>query len=954
MQTNVQIDSKNLRPSPDHRPRGKGARSTVEELVASTPSQRNWRGILIALVVIAAVLGLIVFSIALLSPAGEGGGPKGRRPPLHLLLADRLRWPPFNGTWISDTELVFRDRFGGLAVMNADNLTTRLLMTNSTFRQLNAVNFKVASNLKYVLLISDERKVYRYTKLARYHVYEIATRNKFPLSPDEDDREAPLLQYAEWSPDGNAIVFVHENDIYYKPRVLKALVCRITNTGTPGTVFNGVPDFLYETEIIRDDHSLWFNSDGQYLMFVTYNDTNVGEHRWPWYGGDSPDQLRYPIIRSVRYPKANTNNPEVTIYTVNLRTPKFLFPHAVQPSSNVEPGSYVTYATWITDKQIALLFLNRVQNVSIISMCKANQFNCQDSIKPIQIYMERAQDGMWSTLGGNSEGGSPGIPPFIFARDGTALLVLLSVRDGDAGSYTHIGHLEIVSAMTSGLSGPRAITMGRFEVTQLVSWDEDNGFVYFIATPEKKPGQRHLYRIKLNKETITKKHQDDSTDNGQNDNHGGVWSDMSMLQCLTCPNESGLYQDEHSIEVTRSTEIYDTSIETTEDGVQNVTEASAKIPNNKTGHGGNNATHPMNATAKSYAHLNVGHHRNGVFYLNESVPNNCLYNNVIFSANNRYYVQECLGPESPSVYLAETLTNFRVAILHAGEQLRDRVNALAAPQIKTFQVEIQDGYHAQVRLYLPPGLREYEELPFPLILQVDASPGSQLVSEKFQVDWAWYLASTKNFIVAQIDGRGSGFQGDNLRKEIYHRFGTVEVEDQIAVLTYLRDSLKIIDSTRICVWGKGYGAHVVGMMTAQDSLNLTRCSVAIAPIVTWAYHNTFFTERYLGSGSSSGNYRGYEAADLARRAGNLAGRALLMATGTGDMTAPAQHSLALARALIHQGVIFRHQVYPDEDHEFSGSLYHLYKNIESFFDDCFGPMELNDWDLGGSFFTFKQ
>lgn len=85
-----------------------------------------------------------------------------------------------------------------------------------------------------------------------------------------------------------------------------------------------------------------------------------------------------------------------------------------------------------------------------------------------------------------------------------------------------------------------------------------------------------------------------------------------------------------------------------------------------------------------------------------------------------------------------------------------------------------------------------------------------MVSEKFQVDWAWYLASTKNFIVAQIDGRGSGFQvscyydngnilkyvrlhkkyiyiyyfkGDKLRKEIYHRIGTVEVEDQIAVLT---------------------------------------------------------------------------------------------------------------------------------------------------------------------------
>lgn len=39
-----------------------------QELVASSPSERNWRGILIALLVIMAVLGLILFAIFLLSP----------------------------------------------------------------------------------------------------------------------------------------------------------------------------------------------------------------------------------------------------------------------------------------------------------------------------------------------------------------------------------------------------------------------------------------------------------------------------------------------------------------------------------------------------------------------------------------------------------------------------------------------------------------------------------------------------------------------------------------------------------------------------------------------------------------------------------------------------------------------------------------------------------------------
>lgn len=169
-------------------------------------------------------------------------------------------------------------------------------------RQLNAVDFKVSSNLRYILLVSDVTSVFKYTRLAKYHVVEVSTRIKFPLSYKEDDDQAPLLQYATWSPDGIGIAFVYENDVYYKPQINKSLVCRITTDGIPDTIFNGIPDWLYENEILHTGHALWFSNDGKYLMYLTFNDTNVGDYRYPWYHSIEGNG-NYPSIKSVRYPK---------------------------------------------------------------------------------------------------------------------------------------------------------------------------------------------------------------------------------------------------------------------------------------------------------------------------------------------------------------------------------------------------------------------------------------------------------------------------------------------------------------------------------------------------------------------------------------------------------------------------------------------------------------------------
>ena len=88
---------------------------------------------------------------------------------------------------------------------------------------------------------------------------------------------------------------------------------------------------------------------------------------------------------------------------------------------------------------------------------------------------------------------------------------------------------------------------------------------------------------------------------------------------------------------------------------------------------------------------------------------------------------------------------------------------------------------ASIKLLLPPSLKEEEIKKYPMLINVYGGPGSQQVDERFKVNWGYYLATNKNVIYGAIDGRGSGFKGDKILHELYHKLGSVEVEDQISV-----------------------------------------------------------------------------------------------------------------------------------------------------------------------------
>ncbi|XP_075238106.1 dipeptidyl peptidase 4-like [Lycorma delicatula] len=850
----------------------------VEELVAVTPNERNWRGMLIALLVILAVLGLILFSIILLSPPDEGPRVQGTKFTLEHVTEGLFKVPSLNGSWVTDSELVFRDSYGGISIYHADNSSLKTLMTNSTFRQLNAVDYKVSSDLKFVLLISDIRKIYTNTFEARYHIYEVSTQSRVPLSPFEDgldDNEAPLLQLVVWAPQGNSLAFVYDNDVYYRPHARKPTVHRLTYSGST-VISNGVPDWLYQEELIKSSTAIWFSNDAQLLLYASFNDSMVGQIKYPVYG---PKTL-YPTVNTIRYPKPGTMNPKVTVWLVNLTS---LEPHTnvssiqLKPLPSVMEDSQIPYlcsVNWAPVHEVALVWLNRRQNISSVTICSAPKWSCHDS------WIQKSNGISWLEPG-----------PVLFNWDGTSYLTLLPVRDGEAGYFTHVCLIQRDTRQKISL------THGQLTVTSILAWDYENHIVYFEAAPEGKPGERHVYRVSDSINTTTGTH----------------W------QCLTCP----------------------------------VTSASSTSGTSSLSRSNNNSYSGGFTYSGSVLSLNISSVVDWELWPARSPS--CLYTSTTFppATSPRFYLLQCLGPDPPSLLLMDAFTNMKLATLDLHTALMERYALMARPQIKMFRVEVESGFHAHVRLLLPPGLREYEEMAFPLILHVNSRPGSQSVDERWRVDWGTYLASQRNFIVAEVDGRGTGYQGDSMKHTIHHRLGTVDVEDQIAVITYLRDNLKFVDKTRMAVWGKGYGGFATAMILAQDT-GLFKCGISVAPITNWAHFNSLFSERIMGTPNVTDNYRGYEESDISKRAGNLRDKPYLLIHGTADNTVHYQHSMILVRAFTEGGILFRQQTYPDENHSFEGVQMHLYRMMESFWDECFGPLDFVEWEVGTSFFSFRQ
>jgi dipeptidyl-peptidase 4 len=215
---------------------------------------------------------------------------------------------------------------------------------------------------------------------------------------------------------------------------------------------------------------------------------------------------------------------------------------------------------------------------------------------------------------------------------------------------------------------------------------------------------------------------------------------------------------------------------------------------------------------------------------------------------------------------------------------------------------------------------------YPVLMVQYSGPNSQEVLDKWKVDWEYYLA-TQNYVVACIDGRGTGARGSEFRKCTYQQLGILETKDQVEAAKYLGRQT-YIDKDRTGIWGWSYGGTMT-LMCMSTGDKVFKAGISVAPVTDWRLYNTAYTERFMRRPQE--NFKGYDASSALQRAGKLQGN-LLLVHGTADDNVHTQNTMLYIDKLVAADKQFEMQLYTDKNHSILGkqTRRHLYTRMSEF------------------------
>ncbi|MCH5227542.1 MAG: DPP IV N-terminal domain-containing protein [Muribaculaceae bacterium] len=288
----------------------------------------------------------------------------------------------------------------------------------------------------------------------------------------------------------------------------------------------------------------------------------------------------------------------------------------------------------------------------------------------------------------------------------------------------------------------------------------------------------------------------------------------------------------------------------------------------------------------------------------KNLTGNTGTSSAAFSSNMNYFVKTFSSSTTPTQY---TICNASGAKLAELEMNREYAAKYAsAPKMEFLKVKNSVG--EDMNAYMIKPLNFDAAKKYPLVMYQYNGPESQEVLDKWRMEGIFYLAS-QGYIVACVDGRGTGNRTNEWTKCVYLKLGDLETQDQLSAVKYF-GSLPYVDSNRMGCFGWSYGGYMTLMEVGAKNSPL-KAGVAMAPVSDWRFYDGIYTERFMRTPAVNAN--GYVSSSALTYTPNLNAR-LLVISGSDDDNVHLYNTLKYTSKLSSEGKVCDMMIYAGFEH----------------------------------------
>ena len=369
--------------------------------------------------------------------------------------------------WAKDGRSFYQLENDEITITTLPGLEEKVFVGKSALKvkgtSMDVHDFTVSEDGKMVLLFANAKKVWRYKTKGDYWIYNV---NTGKLKQVGTTRPASSLMFAKISPDGSKVAYVSMYNLYVED-LYSSSITTLTKGGNRKLI-NGTFDWAYEEEFFCRDGFRW-SPDSKNIAYWQIDARKVKDYLMI----NETDSI-YPVINPVEYPVAGEAPSPFKIGVISIKG-------GVTKWMNIPTDpilqSYVPRMEWAaSSSQLIVQHLNRKQNTSNLLLCNiadgsVNRIYGETDaawIDILALWDEDYANGGWDWMNNGKE--------FLWAteKDGWRHLYRIS-RDG---------------------KNETLVTRGNYDVMDICSIDETNGYVYFMASPTNAT-QKYLYRISL-------------------------------------------------------------------------------------------------------------------------------------------------------------------------------------------------------------------------------------------------------------------------------------------------------------------------------------------------------------------------------------------------------------------------------------------------------------------------